>query len=87
MMSAFFHFQHTLNVFFKNCKGGRGGGGLGVNLRKISEKTTPKKPSFIRFKSHGFYRSLLQTSFISFSSRKTFPLKLFLKSDFKCCLG
>ena len=37
MMSVFFHFQHTLNIFFSNCKGER------VNPRKISEKTTLKK--------------------------------------------
>ena len=28
------------------------------NLRKKSEKSTPKKPSLIMVKSHGFYRSL-----------------------------
>ena len=28
------------------------------NLRKNSEKTTPKKPSLIMVTSHGFYRSL-----------------------------
>ena len=46
-----------------------------VNLNKISEKTTLKKPSLIRVKSRGFYRSLLQKKFISFSLRKTFSLK------------
>ena len=62
MMSVFFYFQDTLNIFFNNCKwggGGEGGLGLVVNLRKNSEKTTLKKPSLIRVKSHGFYRSLL----------------------------
>ena len=60
---------------------------MGVNLRKISEKTTLKKPSLIRVKSHGFYRSLPLKNFISFSLRKTFSLNLLLKSDFKRCLG
>ena len=86
MMSAFFHFQHTLNILFNNCKGGRGAE-LGVNLGKILEKTTLKKPSLIRVKSHGIYRSLPLKNFISFSLRKTFSLNLLLKSDFKRCLG
>ena len=30
------------------------GGVLGVNFRENSEKTTLKKPSLIRVKSHGF---------------------------------
>ena len=87
----FFHFQRNLNIFFNNCKGRqgwRGGeGALGANLRKNSEKTTLKKPSLIRVKSHGFYRSLPLKNFISFSLRKTFSLNLLLKSDFKRCLG
>ena len=53
---------------------------MGVNLRKILEKTPLKKSSLIRVKSHEFYRSLLQRYFISFSSRKTFSLRLFYKS-------
>ena len=57
------------------------GVGVGVNLRKISEKTTLKKPSLIRVKSHGFYRSLLWRNYISFSLRKAFSLNLLLKSD------
>ena len=51
-----------------------------MNLRKILEKTSLKKSSLIRVKSHEFYRSLLQRYFISFSSRKTFSLRLFYKS-------
>ena len=61
--------------------------GEGVNLRKNLEKTSLKKPSLINDKSYGFYRSLLQRNFISFSLRKTFSLNLLLKSDFKHCLG
>ena len=82
MMPVFFHLQHTLNIFFNNCKW-RLGGGLGVNLRNISENTTLKKPSLIRGKSLGFYRLLLQRNLISFSLRKTFLLNLLLKSNFK----
>ena len=58
-----------------------------VNLKEILEKAMLKKPSLVRVKSHGFYRSLLQRNFIWFSLRKTFSLNLLLKSDFKRCLG
>ena len=85
MMSVFFRLQHTLNIFFNNCKW-RLGGGLGVNLGNISENTTLKKLSLIRGKSLGFYRLLLKRKFISFSLRKTFSLNLLLKSNFKRCL-
>ena len=68
-MSVFFHFQHTPNISFNNLKGeGVGGGGRvrkvwgwvwGSIWEKFQKKTTLKKPSLIRVKSHGFYRSLL----------------------------
>ena len=57
------------------------------SFTEVSEKTALKRPSLIRVKSHGFYRSLLQSNFISFSLRKTFSVNLLLKSDFKRCLG
>ena len=61
--------------------------GEGVNLRKNLEKTDLKKISLIRVKSYGFYRSLLQKNFVSFSLRETFSISLLLKSDVKHCLG
>ena len=72
MISVFFHFQHTLNIFSNNCKGV--GGGWESIWEKFQKKTTLKKPSLIRVKPHGFYRSLPQRNFISFSLRKTFFL-------------
>ena len=89
MMSASFSFQHTLNIYFLTIvKGVEEGVGVGGQVEKNFRKNyTQKKPSFIRVKSHGFYKSLLQINFISFSSRKTFSLNLLLKSDFKRCLN
>ena len=50
MMSAFFQFQHTLNIFFNNCKGERGGGGggggggeVGGQFKKTFRKSNPQK--------------------------------------------
>ena len=53
MISPIFQFQHTLNIFFNNRKEGRRGGG-GVNLRKISEKTTLKTPALLGLDFMGF---------------------------------
>ena len=66
MVSAFFHFQHTLNRLFNNClklywcyissswnmKGGQ--------IDRPPEKTTLRKPSLIRVKdggSHGDFKT------------------------------
>ena len=50
-MPAFFHFQHTLNRLFNNCRGG-GGGWRGFKLTPPlpRKKTLLKKPSLIRVK-------------------------------------
>ena len=39
-VSIFFHFQHTLNIFFNNCKGGRWGGS---EFEKDFRKNSPQK--------------------------------------------
>ena len=42
MMSVFFHFQHALNLFFNNCKGG-----WGSILEKSQKKLVSKSPALL----------------------------------------
>ena len=59
MMSAFFHFQHTLNGLFNNCiklywyqiSSSWNMNGVQIDLPPPPEKTTLKKPSLIRVNS------------------------------------
>ena len=47
-MSAFFHFQHTLNIFFNNSKWDRAGaaGGGGQFEKKIRQNYPQKAKSY-----------------------------------------
>ena len=58
MMSVFFHLQHTLNIFFNNCKyrGGGGGGGWvwGQFENNFRKKLRSKSPAKLGLNLMGF---------------------------------